>query len=65
MGSLTPFHSAAGLTYSLFHGDETVSTGAVGVAIVDDATPPRHVSIEYAGLEPLAEPFEVTSLVIA
>ncbi|KAK4705019.1 hypothetical protein P7C70_g1187, partial [Phenoliferia sp. Uapishka_3] len=59
-GSLTPFHSTTGATYSLFHGKDTVSSGAVGVAIVDSA-PPRPVSVEYAGLEPLEEPFEVTA----
>lgn len=60
VGSSTPFHSPTHAPYTLFFNDQLVSSGAVGVAIVDEA-PARRIEVEYAGLEPLAEPLEVTS----
>lgn len=62
VGSSTPFHSPTHAPYTLFFNDQLVSSGAVGVAIVDEA-PARRIEVEYAGLEPLAEPLEVTSYV--
>lgn len=63
MGSSTPFHSASGAPYTLFHDSEQASAGAVGVAIVGSPES-KPVSIDYAGLESLGEVMEVTELVL-
>ncbi|KAM0751721.1 hypothetical protein T439DRAFT_324919 [Meredithblackwellia eburnea MCA 4105] len=60
VGSSTPFHSANSAPYTLYFNNEELQTGAVGVAIVG-APARRPLTVEYAGLVPLAGPYEVTS----
>ncbi|KAG0660018.1 hypothetical protein C6P46_004819 [Rhodotorula mucilaginosa] len=63
VGTSTPFHSADGSAFTLFYGDETTASGAVGVAVVD-ASPEHHgtpVALGYGGLAPIGASYEVTS----
>uniref|UniRef100_A0A0K3CPS0 FGENESH: predicted gene_15.120 protein n=1 Tax=Rhodotorula toruloides TaxID=5286 RepID=A0A0K3CPS0_RHOTO len=62
LGTSTPFHSPSHAPFSLFYGAEEASTGAVGVAIVrDSAGEEKQPRLDYGGLQPLGEPYEVTS----
>ncbi|BGP43830.1 hypothetical protein JCM10449v2_007887 [Rhodotorula kratochvilovae] len=60
VGSSTPFHSPMHAPYSLFYGDEIVSSGAVGVAVVGSPSTAT-AQLDYGGLQPVGEPYEVTS----
>lgn len=62
IGSSTPFHSPSHAPFSLFYDDQLVSSGAVGVAIIDSA-PSSPIKIDYSGLVAFSEPMEVTSFV--
>lgn len=63
VGTSTPFHSADGSAYTLFYGDETAASGAVGVAVVDVS--PEHratpVARDCGVLAPIGASYEVTS----
>ncbi|BGP11751.1 hypothetical protein JCM10049v2_007671 [Rhodotorula toruloides] len=62
LGTSTPFHSPSHAPFSLFYGSEEASTGAVGFAIVQDSASVRkQPRLDYGGLQPLSEPYEVTS----
>ncbi|BGP27969.1 hypothetical protein JCM10295v2_006956 [Rhodotorula toruloides] len=62
LGTSTPFHSPSHAPFSLFYGSEDASTGAVGVGIVrDSAGEANQLRQDYGGLQPLGEPYEVTS----
>ena len=66
VGTTTPFHSADGSAFTLFYGDETTASGAVGVAVVD-ASPEHHgtpVALGYGGLAPIGASYEVTRSVV-
>mgnify|MGYP006876449148 CR=1 FL=1 len=66
VGTSTPFHSADGSAFTLFYGDETTASGAVGVAVVD-ASPEHHgtpVALGYGGLAPIGASYEVTRSVV-
>lgn len=61
LGTSTPFHSPSHAPFSLFYGSEEASTGAVGFAIVQDSASVRkQPRLDYGGLQPLSEPYEVT-----
>ena len=66
VGTSTPFHSADGSAYTLFYGDDTAASGAVGVAVVDAS--PEHrgtpVALNYGGLAPIGASYEVTRSVV-
>ncbi|GAA5894869.1 hypothetical protein JCM8208_006091 [Rhodotorula glutinis] len=60
VGTSTPFHSPTGAPFSLFYGNEVVSSGAIGVAIVGSTSAPA-VKLDYGGLQAVGKPHEVTS----
>lgn len=66
VGTSTPFHSADGSAYTLFYGDETAASGAVGVAVVDVS--PEHratpVARDCGVLAPIGASYEVTRSVV-
>ncbi|GAA5856680.1 hypothetical protein JCM9279_004869 [Rhodotorula babjevae] len=60
VGTSTPFHSPTGAPFSLFYGNEVVSSGAIGVAVVGSTSAPA-VKLDYGGLQAVGKPHEVTS----
>lgn len=59
VGTSTPFHSPEGAPFTLFYDAESFSTGAVGVAIVDEPSTSA-VTVDYAGLQMLGNVQQVT-----
>lgn len=61
VGSSTPFHSATHIPFTLFFGRDMVSTGAVGLAVIEpNYTQPTAAKLSYGSLKAMGKPFEVT-----
>ena len=65
MASSTPFQSEDHAPFTLYYGKETLSAGAVGIALVDTSSKPSDIqrNIEYSGLQAVDVPSEVTKSV--
>lgn len=70
ISSSTPFHTSTGAPFSLFKDGESYSTGAVGIAIIENAekvvsTETREVKVDYAGMAVFGESMQVTASVLS